>query len=106
MFYCEICQTWEREDNYSQHHKRKSAVFGDGDIVEVCRTPCHDALEELIRIKENEILRQHPEIYEEALAEITGNHRAIKKYYGFILKRRARRNNGKPCKKKKRRRSK
>jgi hypothetical protein len=80
--------------NLSHHHKLKEAVFGKGDQIEVCRTPCHDALEELIRIKENEILRQHPEIYEEALAEITGNHRAIKKYYGLIEKRRKIKKNG------------
>ena len=89
MFFCEICREWEVDRNYSQHHVKKEAVFGDGDTIEVCRTPCHDALEELIRIKENELLRQHPEIYEEALAEITGNHRAIKKYYGMIQKRRS-----------------
>ena len=99
MFFCEICKEWEMDRNHSQHHKKKSAVFGDGDVIEVCRTPCHDALEELIRIKENEILRQHPEIYEEALAEITGNHRAIKKYYGFIVKRRSNKNGKKPRRK-------
>jgi hypothetical protein len=88
MFFCKVCKTWEVESNYSHHHKKKEAVFGNGDTIDICRTPCHDALEELIRIKENEILRQHPEIYEEALAEITGNHRAIKKYYGLIMKRR------------------
>jgi hypothetical protein len=90
------------EDNHSQHHEKKYAVFGDGDVIDVCRTPCHDALEELIRIKENEILRQHPEIYEEALAEITGNHRAIKKYYGLIVKRRLAK--GRHCPKKRRKR--
>lgn len=84
------------DGNLSHHHKKKEAVFGDGDVVEVCRTPCHDALEELIRIKENEILKQHPEIYEEALAEITGNHRAIKKYYGLIQKRRSNKVKEKP----------
>jgi hypothetical protein len=102
MFYCEVCQEWELDDNYSRHHKKKSAVFGEGDTIEVCRTPCHDALEELIRIKENEILAQHPEIYEEALAEITGNHRAIKKYYGLIIKRRQRKARENPNRRRKR----
>jgi len=99
MFFCQICRQWEMDDNHSRHHKRKSAVFGEGDQIDVCRTPCHDALEELIRIKENEILRQHPEIYEEALKEITGNHRAIRKYYGLILKRRSKKNREKSWKK-------
>ena len=96
MFYCEICKEWELDENHSFHHIRKSAVFGEGETIEVCRTPCHDALEELIRIKENEILAQHPEIYEEALAEITGNHGAIKKYYDIIIKRRKRKAREKP----------
>ena len=96
MFYCKICQEWELDDNHSFHHIKKSAVFGEGDTIEVCRTPCHDALEELIRIKENKILAQHPEIYEEALAEITGNHKAIKKYYDIIVKRRKRKAREKP----------
>ena len=89
MFFCQICKEWEMDSNHSRHHKKKSAVFGEGDAIDVCRTPCHDALEELIRQKENEILRQHPEIYEDALKEIAGNHRLIKKYYGQIVKRRA-----------------
>jgi hypothetical protein len=99
MFFCKICQEWELDNNHSQHHEKKYAVFGDGDVIDVCRTPCHDALEELIRIKENEILKQHPEIYEEALREIVGNHRAIKKYYGLIMKRRAAKDRQYPRKK-------
>ena len=58
--------------------------------MEVCRTPCHDALEELIREKENEILRQHPEIYEDAIREMSGNHELIAYYYGKIEERRRR----------------
>lgn len=101
MFYCEVCKEWELDHNHSSHHKKKKAVFGEGDQIDICRTPCHDALEELIRIKENEILAQHPEIYEEALAEITGNHRAIKKYYGLIVKRRKQKAKENPKKRRK-----
>jgi hypothetical protein len=91
MFFCELCKQWESEKNHSHHHVWKEAVFGDGRKIDVCRTPCHDALEELIRIKENDLLRHHPEIYEEALAQLKGNNRAIRKYYGFIKKRKRRR---------------
>jgi hypothetical protein len=91
MFFCKICQEWCKESlkvEKSNHHILKSAVFGNGETIEVCRTPCHDALEELIRIKENEILRQHPEIYRDALKEITGNYDLIDEMMTNIKKRR------------------
>lgn len=68
---CVICG-WKGK--MSRHHKLKKYIWPElenskKNIVLVCRTPCHDALEEIIRRKENEILRNHPEIYEEALRE-------------------------------------
>jgi hypothetical protein len=90
-FFCRICKEWNGGDvEISRHHIYKSAVFGDGKEIEVCRTPCHDALEELIREKENAILRQHPEIYEEAIKEMSGNQEMIAYYYGKIEERRRR----------------
>ena len=91
MFFCSICQDWVREAEKSHHHRIKLAVFGEGEMIEVCRTPCHDALEELIRIKENEILRQHPEIYEQAIKEITGNYQLISEMIDSIKNRRQKR---------------
>ena len=88
MFFCRICKEWNSNAELSHHHKLKSAVFGNGEVIKVCRTPCHDALEELIRIKENEILKQHPEIYEESLNEITGNYKLIDEMSEHIAKRR------------------
>ena len=91
MFFCKVCQEWCKESQKvekSHHHILKNAVFGNGEVIEVCRTPCHDALEELIRIKENEILKQHPEIYWEALKEITGNYELIDEMMNNIKKRR------------------
>lgn len=90
MFYCSICQELQRgrKVKKSHHHIFKYAVFGEGEVIEVCRTPCHDALEELIRIKENDILKQHPEIYEDALREITGNYELIAEMMRRIEERR------------------
>lgn len=90
-FYCKICKEWNGGNvEISHHHRYKEAVFGPGEEMEVCRTPCHDALEELIREKENEILRQHPEIYTDAINEMAGNHKMIAFYYGKIEERRRR----------------
>jgi hypothetical protein len=86
-FFCRVCREWCRGE-ISHHHIKKYAVFGDGETIEVCRTPCHDALEELIRIKENELLRSHPEIYYDALKEISFSQENIDYYYGLIEKRR------------------
>jgi len=87
-FFCRICQEWCRDR--SLHHIYKQSVWGDGETIEVCRTPCHDALEELIREKENLILRQHPEIYEDSIKEMSGNPELIAYYYGKIEERRKR----------------
>jgi len=72
----------------SHHHIKKFSVFGDGEVIECCRTPCHDALEELITQRENEILSQHPEIYTNALNEVAGNHALITELYRNIEERR------------------
>lgn len=58
----------------SRHHKLKKVVFpeyedDEDNKVLVCRFPCHDALEEIIRQKENAILRQHKEIYLETFKD-------------------------------------
>lgn len=100
-FFCKICQEWCGGNvELSHHHIHKEAVFGEGEEMEVCRTPCHDALEELIREKENAILRQHPEIYEEAIKEMSGNHRLIAYYYGKIEQRRRRKTSTKNARRK------
>ena len=75
----------------SHHHILPIAVFGEGERIEVCRTPCHDALNELIREKENAILQEHQEIYLDALKQISGNHKTIAKYFGKIAERQKRR---------------
>lgn len=91
MFYCKVCQEWCHGDP-DHHHIKKWAVFHDDspdNVTEICRFPCHDATEELIRIKENDILRQNPSIYTESLDEIIGNHDLISKMINCIAERRA-----------------
>jgi hypothetical protein len=91
MFFCHICQEWYHGDA-DHHHIKKWAVFHDDspdNITEVCRRPCHDALEELIRLRENDILRQHQEIYLQSLDEIIGNYELIDKMIRSIADRRA-----------------
>jgi hypothetical protein len=91
IFFCRICQEWNAENDKSHHHIFPFAIFGEGERIEVCRTPCHDALNELIREKENAILQEHSEIYLDALKKIIGNKKVISKYYGKIEERRRRR---------------
>jgi len=93
-FFCRICQEWcGGRIELSHHHKFPFAIFGDGEVVECCRTKCHDALNELIREKENAILVQHPEIYEDALKEMSGNQEMIDFYYAKIEERRKQKRN-------------
>lgn len=86
MFYCVLCREWHF-GKPNLHHSKKWAVFHENDTVEVCRY-AHDAIEELIRIKENAILHAHPEIYEMALREMSGNKKLIKKMIAHIDERR------------------
>jgi len=69
MFFCPICKDWQHgEPNF--HHIFKKAIFGEGEVIGMCRTPCHNVTEEIIRIKENDILRMHPEIYTSTIDEL------------------------------------
>lgn len=91
MFFCHICQEWCHGDP-DHHHVKKWAIFHDDsseNVKEVCRKPCHDALEELIRIKENDILRMHPEIYLKSFDEIIGNYELINRMMHSIAERRS-----------------
>ena len=68
---CRICG-WK--GRVTKHHKLKKYIWPElqneeSNIIYVCRYPCHDAIEEIIRQKENAILKQHPEIYEETIKE-------------------------------------
>jgi hypothetical protein len=94
LFYCRICREWNVEKDKSHHHIKPWTVFHDDspeNILEVCRTPCHDALNELIKEKEDAILQEHEEIYLDALKEMSGKKNIISKYYGKIQERRRRR---------------
>ena len=68
--YCPICK-W-RNVRLTKHHKWRKAVWHDekkrGKTIMICRE-CHDELEKEITRRENEILRQHPEIYIGTLEE-------------------------------------
>ena len=60
---CPICKKFFH--NLTEHHKRRKSVWGtinNNDTIFICRH-CHDLLEKEITRKENEILRQHLEIY-------------------------------------------
>lgn len=63
MTYKKRCQVCGRLRPMTKHHIMKRSVFGQNDnVVLLCRD-CHDMIEYIIRKKENEILRKHPEIY-------------------------------------------
>ena len=70
-----ICPICGKKKNLSRHHIHKWAVFhddSDDNIIYLCER-CHNtgknSLEELIRQRENEILRQYPELYTKALKD-------------------------------------
>ena len=60
---CPICLQKRRLTN---HHLWRRAVYGrtarNNEIEKICEV-CHQVLETEITRKENQILRQHPEIY-------------------------------------------
>lgn len=70
-----ICPACGNRRRLTKHHVKKFAVFhddSDDNIIYLCER-CHNAgknsLEELIRQRENEILRQYPELYTKALKD-------------------------------------
>lgn len=69
------CPACGRRRRLSKHHILKFAVFkndDDDNIIYLCEQ-CHNngknSLEELIRQRENDILRQYPELYTKALRD-------------------------------------
>ena len=64
---CPVCGKKNTKKN--EHHKRKKAVWGEGETIFVCEYPCHLAIEEIVRQKENALLRQYPEIYDDTLKD-------------------------------------
>ena len=62
--YCPLCGNY---DSIQGHHVYKYTVFkeqkGYDDIVWLC-AKCHKELEEIIRERENDVLRNKPELYE------------------------------------------
>jgi len=69
---CPICG---RKRNLTKHHKLKKFVFPElknerGNLIAICRWPCHDAIELVISAKENALLREHKqEIYLDTLQD-------------------------------------
>jgi len=60
---CMICK---KVKPLTRHHIYKKAVFGENNhIVFICRQ-CHDRIEFLLRKRENDVLRNKPELYEKA----------------------------------------
>jgi hypothetical protein len=75
---CPICK--RQGTKKDEHHKRKWKVFHEHDTVFLCQNLCHIALEAIIRQKENAILIQHPEIYDDTLQEFIDG-----KYDPFLI---------------------
>ena len=70
-----VCPVCGIKTTLTKHHILKWKVFHNNDkdnIIYLCRK-CHNqgknSLEELIRQRENEILRQYPELYTKALRD-------------------------------------
>ena len=64
-----VCPVCGRKTTLTKHHILKWKVFHNNDkdnIIYICRK-CHNqgkmCLEELIRERENNLLRKHPELY-------------------------------------------
>ena len=65
--YCPVCGKKGTKKN--EHHKRKRSGWGEGETIFVCEYPCHLAIDKVIQQKENEILRNYPEIYDDTLKD-------------------------------------
>lgn len=60
---CQICLEYKLCD---EHHVWKRAVWGHGKTnseTEFVCLDCHHIIDEIIKVKESEILKQYPEIY-------------------------------------------
>ena len=73
-----VCPICGRTRRLTRHHILKWKVFhndNEDNIIYICPT-CHNegrnCLEELIRERENNLLRQHPELYLTALQDYIG----------------------------------
>ena len=70
--FAEKCGICNQNRVMTKHHVWRRAVWGrtnkNNTIIYICRY-CHEALEIKITERENEILRQHPEIYSGTLNE-------------------------------------
>ena len=82
-----VCPICGRKTTLTKHHILKWKVFHNNDkdnIIYLCGR-CHNqgkiCLEELIRERENDLLRQHPELYKKALDDYINGVRAEVKIY-------------------------
>lgn len=69
---CQVCEICGERKRLTKHHIFRRAVWGrtrkNNEVSYICRD-CHDILESEITRKENQILRQYPEIYAGTLNE-------------------------------------
>jgi len=70
-----VCPICRKKTTLTRHHILKFKIFGNDDeknIIYLC-AKCHNqgknCLEELIRERENNLLRQYPELYRKALRD-------------------------------------
>lgn len=77
-----VCPICGRKTTLTKHHILKWKVFHNNDkdnVIYLCER-CHNlgknSLEELIRERENDLLRQHPELYKKALDDYINGVRA------------------------------
>lgn len=81
----DICPACGKRKRLTKHHIKKFAVYKDdspSNIIYLCQN-CHNyglyCLEELIRQRENNVLRQMPELYTNALKDYLAGVRPIAK---------------------------
>lgn len=82
-----ICPICGKRKRLTRHHIKKWVVFHDDNIdnhfylCERCHNQGKMCLEELIRERENNLLRKHPELYTQALDDYIKGIRAEVKIY-------------------------
>jgi hypothetical protein len=82
-----VCPVCGKKTTLTKHHILKWKVFHNNDkdnVIYLCER-CHNqgkmCLEELIRERENDLLRQHPELYKKALDDYINGVRPKVKIY-------------------------
>lgn len=60
-----ICPVCKREDILTTHHIKKRAVFGENEYVGIICRKCHDDIDRLVKVFENQILTRFEYCYKQ-----------------------------------------